>query len=83
VSEFVPSHRRTTSSRTPGRVNEGTVQVELRRLEVCPFCNGLWFGGDLHGVHFDSAGRRVDCVGRVVGADGIARSLNQLPEVRR
>lgn len=66
ASEFIPSHRSTTSSRKPGAAITGTVQVELRRLERCAHCDRLWHGGDVHATHWSSSGELVDCVGRPV-----------------
>lgn len=59
------SQRRTTSSRTPGRVNEGTVITFTRKLIECPFCKGrrLDFDGP-HGTRVVGVGQVRDCAGR-------------------
>lgn len=61
------SHRSTTSSRTPGKLNEGTVYVRLSALVVCSDCGTRWFGagGGPHAAHWRGS-QLVDCAGRVL-----------------
>lgn len=60
------SHRATTSSRTPGRINRGTVRVEARALVQCPDCGAMTFDSDHpHAPHFRD-GVLVDCIGRAI-----------------
>jgi hypothetical protein len=64
----VPSHRATTSSRTPGRVNEGTVQVRvsgLRRCGDCGVITSAFVPAGQHGVRW-RVNDLVNCVGRVL-----------------
>lgn len=64
------SHRSTTSSRTPGRVNQGTVVSEAHTHEPCLLCGGLKpVGCEYHAPRLlirDGKHIRVDCVGREV-----------------
>jgi hypothetical protein len=61
---LVHSHRSTTSSRTPGRVNQGTVAIRPGLLVTCGACGGRWFGGGgSHAPHWVN-GVLVDCVNR-------------------
>lgn len=64
----VASHRATTSSRTPGHVNKGTVMRFAAGLIRCADCGGKhldYVAPGLHGLHW-RAGRLVNCVGREV-----------------
>ncbi len=70
----IASHRATTSSKTPGRVNEGTVQVQFSGIRICEECGGVVAGFVEPGAHgprvfADGAGNAViaNCVGRVIG----------------
>lgn len=67
------SFRSTTSSRTPGHKNEGTVAYQLGKIVSCPDCGHLRYAGT--GPHAPRwlDGRRVDCCGRPVDAAGGAR----------
>ncbi len=68
MSTLVPSHRATTSSRTPGRVNRGTVWVWATKLVRCPKCGQLRMDlGGPHSPHFNDANQRVDCIGEPAG----------------
>jgi hypothetical protein len=60
------SHRSTTSSRTPGHKNEGTVAYALNKIVTCPACGHLRYAGT--GPHAPRwlDGRLVDCCGREV-----------------
>lgn len=60
------SFRSTTSSKTPGRKNEGTVAYRLTHVVACPDCGGLRYAGT--GPHAPRwlDGRKVDCQGREV-----------------
>jgi hypothetical protein len=64
----VPSHRATTSSRTPGRVNEGTVQVRISGLRTCGDCGvvtSAFVPAGQHGIRW-RGNELVNCVGRVL-----------------
>lgn len=51
MADFIPSHRATTSSRKPGKKNEGTVWVERRGLVQCPDCKLFHTDGIEPGRH--------------------------------
>lgn len=65
-ADTVASHRATTSSRTPGKVNRGTIRHAVSQLVACVDCGVLRMGfGGPHAPHF--ANRvQVDCIGREV-----------------
>jgi hypothetical protein len=60
------SFRSTTSSRSPGHKNEGTVAYQLNKIVTCPDCGSLRYAGD--GPHAPRwlDGRLVDCCLREV-----------------
>lgn len=68
----VPSRRATTSSRTPGKVNEGTVWLPPKGLRRCESCGGLcddWVPAGWHAPHVRLVAgelRLVNCKGRVL-----------------
>jgi hypothetical protein len=72
VTAPIPSQRATTSSRTPGRVNEGTVWLPPKGLRLCRECGGLC--DDMvplgqHAPHLSLIGEElhvVNCAGRVL-----------------
>lgn len=67
-----PSHRQTTSSRTPGRINHGTVQVRASGFATCPDCGAKCNASVPKGKHAPHLalieGRLglVNCVNRVL-----------------
>lgn len=64
----IPSHRSTTSSRTPGRVNEGTVQVRVGGLRQCGDCGSVtsaFIPAGQHAVRW-RGNELVNCIGRVL-----------------
>lgn len=63
-----PSHRSTTSSRTPGRVNQGTVwsiASALVRCEDCAVLTTDFVAPGRHGTHWHD-GVLVNCAGKPV-----------------
>jgi hypothetical protein len=60
------SHRATTSSRMPGRVNRGTVWTEAGRLVTCPDCGAAIPERIPTGRHAPRRveGRLVNCAGK-------------------
>lgn len=73
-----PSPRATTSSRTPGKVNTGTVWFAVMQIEACASCGRLM--GNFPGAHAPRHSPTdpllvIDCVGRpcVKGGDGYYR----------
>lgn len=65
-------HRKTTSSRRPGKTIEGshTREAEERRFVLCECGCYRWSDDVPHAVRISSdATRRVDCMGRVVAQE--------------
>lgn len=84
--ERVAITRATTSSRTPGRLNIGTIYIAKPVLEVCRHC-GRMRRGTLPGAHAphlvgDGSPCIVDCAGVtcVKGADGYHHREDELKE---
>lgn len=67
------SHRATTSSKTPVRVNRGIIYSAKAQIEACKHCGKLrrLFPG-LHAAHWDNQNppQLVDCAGRPCVRDG-------------
>lgn len=76
VSNLVAIPRATTSSRTPGRINRGTIYIAKPVLEVCRHCGRMRRSTvqGAHAPHLAGGGspRIIDCAGVtcVRGADG-------------
>lgn len=65
----IASHRATTSSRTPGRINRGTVRVDAWEIAPCQNCGALRYVSMApHAPRF-VGGALVDCVGTLLTAE--------------
>lgn len=66
-AEVAPSQRATTSSRHGSTVFRGTVWKRANRVVMCERCGSFKFDFVVvHSPHFNTNGRRIDCVGREV-----------------
>lgn len=74
---LIPSHRATTSSRTPGRVNQGTVWLLPAGLRLCKECDRLCYDHVLIGHHAPHV-RRIDGEHRVVNCSGRVLELKRV-----
>lgn len=65
-AETVASHRATTSSRTPGKVNAGTVRVLRWEIVPCDDCGAFRFASTAPHASRFVRGVLTDCKGREV-----------------
>lgn len=63
LPDLVASPRSTTSSRTPGQKNEGTVYHQRRQVLTCPDCGAVRMDFDSPHAPRWANGTLVDCIG--------------------